>query len=459
MLLAAAVDDAPALLHDGGAVSFGGLREAVATARRALAAPAKALVWLAADNRPEVAILHVAALAEGHVVALLPAEMAAERRRALLEAYRPEIVVGGTAPGDQWQAVGAAAGLPLWRRPPQGAIHPDLCLMLATSGSTGNPRFVRLSRRAVTANARQIAEALAITPDDRALLHLPLHYSFGLSVLHSHLLAGAPVVLAGGGLVQNRLWDLAQRHKATVLPAVPVQFDMLRRLDFERLGVPTLGSFIQAGGKLSPALVQFFAAFATARGGRFHVMYGQTEAAPRMAVMPAGEAAHRPDQAGRAVPGGRFEVVDERGRALPSGERGEIVYHGPNVMMGYAERREDLGRGDEMGERLATGDTGSLDADGYLTVAGRRGHFAKVDGLRLDLADVEAAAGGGAVAVAAEGRLVLFTTGDDAEATSIRSRVAAACGIHTGRVEVRRLPELPTLPGGKPDRRRLEALA
>lgn len=459
MLLAAAPDDSPALLDEGGAMSFGELRQAAAHAGDMLAAPQKALVWLTAENTTGAVVAYLAALAAGHAVALLPPGLPSERSQAMLRRYRPDIILGGEAPPAGWKADGALAGLPLWRRPAEGGLHPDLCLLLATSGSTGNPRLVRLSHRAVAANARQIVAALAITPEDRALLHLPLFYSFGLSVLNSHLAAGAPVVLAREGLAQKGLWELARRHRATVLPGVPVQFEMLRRLNLDGLEVPQLATFIQAGGRLAPAAVRFFAAFAAKRGGRFHVMYGQTEAAPRMAVMPAAEVARRPAQAGHPVPGGRFEIVGSDGESLPRGQNGEIVYRGPNVMMGYARERADLGRGDEMGGRLATGDIGNLDAEGFLTVTGRSGRFAKIDGLRLDLSDVEALAGGDAVAVEGNDRLILFTTAAESETTAMRTAVARGCHLHPGRIEIRRLPELPTLPSGKPDRHRLETLA
>ncbi|YCK42472.1 AMP-binding protein [Actinomadura sp. ATCC 39365] len=320
-------------------------------------------------------------------------------------------------------------------------------MLLATSGSTGNPKLVRLSREAVSANAAAIASALSIMPGEIAPTSLPLHYSYGLSVLNSHLHAGATVVLTEAGLLERSFWTHLDEHKCTSLAAVPYQYEMLRRLRFDRAEHPTIRTLTQAGGRLSPELVSLFAA----QADRFFVMYGQTEATARITVLPPDRLADKPGSAGQAVPGGRLTI-----------DGGEVVYHGPNVMMGYAETAADLARPDDLGGVLRTGDLGRLDDEGFLYVTGRLRRIAKIFGVRVNLDDVEhllrdtvpvaATSGDDRVTVWAEGL-------DAAGCRNLARRLGAELRLHWSGFDVRAVERLPLLPTGKIDYRALESAA
>ena len=467
-------DHDPALIGDppeGISLSHGELRRTLARAVPALALPAKGLVWLLAPNSVPAAVGLLAALAAGHAVAVLDPGLGPERLAELARRFEPELVltpashpeppVPGLVPVPPGS--GEPAGLRLWRRaatvPAAGPVHPELALLMATSGSTGNPRFARLSAGAVAANTAAIIQVLGIGPGERALAHLPLWYSYGLSVLNSHLAAGGSVVLTGRDLLDDRLWQLARDTGATALAGVPFHWESLLRLDLARLAVPGLRLFTQAGGRLPPDRVRRAAAMCAGQGGRFHVMYGQTEAAPRITTLPAGEALIRPEAVGPALPGGRLEILTDTGPTTEPGVVGEVIYYGPNVMMGYASDRAGLAAGDQLGGRLATGDLGRLEADGTLVLTGRKRGFAKLLGRRVDLADAEAAAEAVAPAVAVqEGeRLVLVTTAaDPGLQRRLRAAVEAATGLHPGALVCRAVAAFPCLPNGKIDRRRLE---
>ncbi|GIE81114.1 AMP-dependent acyl-CoA synthetase [Actinoplanes philippinensis] len=322
-------------------------------------------------------------------------------------------------------------------------VHPDLALLLTTSGSTGDPKLVRLSRAAVLANAGQVADSLGITGDDVAITTLPLFYSYGLSVLHSHLLRGATVVLERTGIMQRDFWAAVGEHRVTSLAFVPSQYEMLRRLRFDPSRYPSVRTLTQAGGRLRTDLVTDFAARMDAVGGRMFVMYGQTEAGPRMACLPPSRLADRLGSAGLAMPGGTFTVED-----------GEVVYRGPNVMMGYAETAADLARGDDLAGVLHTGDLGHLDDEGFLFITGRRKRMAKVFGVRINLDDVERHFP--VAAVAGDDKLHVFTSGED-DVRALRSKIAEWLGTHFTGVDVRTISSLPLLPNGKTDYRALEA--
>jgi len=325
------------------------------------------------------------------------------------------------------------------------AVHPDLALLLTTSGSTGNPKLVRLSRRAVEANAEQIADVLGITGDDVAITTLPLFYSYGMSVLHSHLVRGATVILERTGLMQRDFWTAAVEHNVTSMAFVPYQYEMLRRLRFDPAKYPSLRTLTQAGGRLRTDLVTDFAQRMATVGGRLFVMYGQTEAAPRMATLPPERLEEKLGSVGKALPGGEFTIVDD-----------EVVYRGPNVMMGYADTAADLAKGDEMDGVLHTGDLGRLDDEGFLFITGRAKRMGKVFGVRINLDDVEKHFP--VAAVAGDDKLHVFAEGvTDDEARQLRTKIAEWLGTHFTGVVVRSIDSLPLLPTGKIDYRALEA--
>ncbi|BBH65816.1 AMP-dependent acyl-CoA synthetase [Actinoplanes sp. OR16] len=333
----------------------------------------------------------------------------------------------------------------LIRRYATDEVHPDLALLLTTSGSTGSPKLVRLSRSAVFANAGQVAESLGITGDDVAVTTLPLFYSYGLSVLHSHLLKGATVVLERTGIMQRDFWSAVDEHGVTSMALVPYQFEMLRRLRFDPAKHPSLRTITQAGGRLRAELITEFSQKMVAAGGRFFVMYGQTEAAPRMATLPPDRLAGKLGSVGVAMPGATFAIEDD-----------EVVYRGPNVMMGYAENGADLARGDELGGVLRTGDLGRLDEEGFLFITGRIKRMAKVFGARINLDDVER--NFPVAAVAGDDKLIVFAEGLPAdEARALRTKVAEWLGTHFTGVDVRSIAALPLLANGKTDYRALEA--
>ncbi|OIJ27548.1 AMP-binding protein [Nocardioides luteus] len=334
-------------------------------------------------------------------------------------------------------------------------IHPDLALLLSTSGSTGSPKLVRLSRDNLAANAAGIAAYLGLTSADRAMSSLPLHYCYGLSVLNSHLSAGAAVILTDLSVADDCFWDVAARHGATSFAGVPYTFDLLDTSGFAERSLPSLRYITQAGGKMPPETVRRYAALGESRGWDLVVMYGQTEATARMAYLPPDLAASRPEAIGIPIPGGHFRLDPVEG--LEEGV-GELVYTGPNVMMGYAESVADLARGPELTE-LRTGDLARQADDGLWEITGRRSRFGKILGLRIDLDRIESELGSGSVRVVAPGdRLHLFTD-DHESADRLPELVDGIVALPRAAVQVHRIDEVPRTPNGKVDYATLNAWA
>ncbi len=330
-------------------------------------------------------------------------------------------------------------------------LHPDLRLLLSTSGSTGSPKLVRLSAANLDANAAAIAAYLGLTHDDVALTTLPLDYCYGLSVLHSHLAVGASVVLDDRSVTDPGLWAGARAHGVTSFAGVPYTFDLLGSVGWPDL--PTLRQVTQAGGRMAPERVCALAEQGAGEGWDLVVMYGQTEATARMAYLPPHLARTHPHTVGVAIPGGSFRLEPVAG-AGP--DVGELVYTGPNVMMGYAESPGDLRRGADTTE-LRTGDLARI-SDGLVEIVGRRSRFAKLFGQRIDLDRVQTllALGGydAACAEAADAeQLVLAVPGaPDPEALAeVAAAVTADTGLPPHAIRAVAVDALPRLANGKTD--------
>jgi len=439
-----------------------GLRDAAGGARR--------LVLLAMRNDIPSVLGYLAALEAGLPIALIHTSPKVEHLEDLIARYRPAVLLGDTGDHSNYGPVKRLAlsldqNLAIeirTRLDDMGAVaHDALAVLLSTSGSTGSPRFVRLSRSAVVANAEQIASALTIDARECAPTTLPLHYSFGLSVLNSHLVAGARILVTNAPILSEELWAQIRTFGCTSFAGVPYSYEVLRRLDLEALAGPSLQTMTQAGGRLTPAKIQEFHDRMVRRGGQFIVMYGQTEATARIAVLPSALIPAKLGSCGRALPGGSLTIEDEAGHEVPAGTEGEVIFRGPNVMMGYAESADDLMRGDEVGGRLATGDLGFLDHDGYLFVTGRRKRIAKVLGFRISLDEVETllAPHGRVAVIGRDERIVVFCEGwTAAMRLDQRASLARAIGLHPTTIEFREVENLPLLLTGKIDYQRLERL-
>ncbi|MGA4862204.1 AMP-binding protein [Streptomyces lavendulocolor] len=444
--------DRTALVVAGGEISYRELARRVDRTARRLGS-GRRLVLLPGANTVQSLIVHLAALSSGHPVLLVPGDHP-EAVAALTAAYDPDVVVH-PEPDDEGD----------WRIEERRAasvhtLHPDLALLLSTSGSTGSPKLVRLSYENLQANAESIAGYLAIRDTDRAATTLPMHYCYGLSVIHSHLLRGAGLVLTDLSVADSCFWDLFRSARGTTLAGVPYTFDLLDRVGFADMDLPHLRYVTQAGGRLAPEHVVRYAELGRRRGWDLFVMYGQTEATARMAYLPPERATTHPSAIGIPVPGGSF-TLDPVEEAADDGV-GELVYTGPNVMLGYAHNPGDLALGRTV-DTLRTGDLARRTADGLYQIVGRRSRFLKILGLRIDPQQVETVLerhGVRTLCSGDDGRIVIAASRVPGwDVRRIRRRVAGECGLPPGAVDVHLVDDLPRLANGKPDYAAVRALA
>lgn len=269
-------------------------------------------------------------------------------------------------------------------------LYSELALLLTTSGSTGSPKFVRQSYTNIKANTDSIIQYLSLDSTERAITTLPMNYTYGLSIVTTHLMVGATLLLTEKSLMQKEFWDFFRREGATSFGGVPYTYEMLDRLRFYRMQLPSLRYMTQAGGKLIPKLHEKFAEYAASHGKKFIVMYGQCEATARMGYLPAEWAVKKCGSMGIAIPGGRFHLTDVNGKTIREPNiTGELVYEGANVTLGYAECAADLKKGDERNGVLETGDMAQMDEDGFYYIVGRKKRFLKIYGNRVNLDEVD----------------------------------------------------------------------
>ena len=332
-------------------------------------------------------------------------------------------------------------------------LHEDLALLITTSGSTGSPKLVRQSYTNILDNAQSIAEYLRLDEMERPITTLPMNYVYGLSIINSHFLVGATVLLTDKGLMQKEFWQFFREAGASSFGGVPYTYEMLFKLRFFRMDLPSLRTVTQAGGKITPELHEKFAAWAAETGRNFVVMYGAAEATSRMGYLPPEKAVEKKGSMGIPIPGGVFELLDAEGsRITEPYTTGELVYTGKNVTLGYAESGEDLIRGDERHGHLETGDMAQFDEDGYYYIVGRKKRFLKIYGNRVNLDEIDRMVKAEfQIEMASAGRddhLYLFVT-DKKMAEPVREFVIGKTKLNPAAFKAVVLDEIPKNDAGK----------
>lgn len=331
-------------------------------------------------------------------------------------------------------------------------INKNLALLLTTSGSTGSPKLVRQSYTNIFSNAQAIGEYLKLDENEKPITTLPMNYTYGLSIINSHLLKGGTILLTTRTLMQKEFWDFLRTEQATSFGGVPYTYEILKRLRFFRMDLPSIKTLTQAGGKLPKEITMEFANYCLGKGICFFVMYGQTEATARMSYLPSEYALSKAGSIGIAIPGGEFLLKDDNGKVITEPYTvGELNYRGPNVTLGYAEKASDLCKYDDRNGELETGDMAERDEEGFYYITGRKKRFIKMYGNRINLDEVEALIKpitGECACVGEDDKMKIYVTEKDKEA-EIKSFISNKTGINHLGFEVYNIPEIPKNESGK----------
>lgn len=389
--------DNPVLITEGNWVSYASLlRAANQVAAFLKCTPQFASspnVILFMENCAEYLAGFYGTLLAGGVVVPLPENTEGRRLTEIIEATGAEIVLTNSrqhlrrsdlaAWKSQYIELSAAESAVVR----SSASQDDLAVIMFTSGTTTDPKGVMLSHGNLLANADSILAVLPITERDRALALLPFCHAYGNSVLQTHVLSGATLVIDGSPWFPNSIIDALERHQVTSLAGVPeVFYSLLICSDLGKRKLPSLRYMTVAGGAIDSAKALNIAAAISP--AEFYVMYGQTEATARLACLKPDRLSRQPDSAGKSVPGVEIAVRDEFGRAVPTGEEGELWARGANIMLGYWNDADATGRKIQNGW-LRTGDLAAIDDEGFIYLKGRRDEQIKVYGLKVSPRDIE----------------------------------------------------------------------
>jgi acyl-coenzyme A synthetase/AMP-(fatty) acid ligase len=377
-----------AVIDDSGcSIKYGGICDF--SKRFANYLPQRSFIFILSENCIGALLGYIAALNNRIVPLIISAATEESLYNQLYELYQPEYLWIPQAKAEGKEVVFSAWEYCLVKTGNEPtSMYEELSLLLPTSGSTGSPKLVRHSYRNIEANADNVRLLFKLDGTERAMAILPMHYTMGLSVIASHLLAGSTLLLSSRSLLDKGFW--AMLKDATSFTGVPYSYEILMKMRFTRMDLPNLKVITQGGGKLSEEMFQALAQYANEQGKQFIATYGQTECTARMAYLPAELATTKTCSIGIAEPGGQLSIIDENGNETFDGEaEGEMIYRGENVTLGYATCREDFLKGDENHGVMHTGDLARRDADGCYSIIGRLKRFLKIFGLRIGLDEVE----------------------------------------------------------------------
>lgn len=426
----------------------------------------RSLIFLVASNTIPAVLGYVGCLRNDVVPIMLGTHVDGSLLKNLVDIYQPQywwapkefVEEQRDIMGNVTSLYEARGFILLSSLSPSVEMHQDLALLLTTSGSTGTPKLVRLTGQNLAANAESIAEYQRISESDRAITTLPFNYSYGISIINSHLLRGASIVLTEEGVLSREFWNLLKEKKVTNFGGVPYTYSILEKIHMERMDLQSLRFISQAGGRLGERLQEKFGKICADKKIEFFVMYGQTEATARMSWLPPEYVLSKLGSIGIAIPQGLFQLIDSDGSFIEDPEiAGELVYIGANVSLGYAQRRKDLALPDQNNGVLHTGDVAQRDSDGFYYVVGRMKRFLKIYGNRVNLDEIEKLFTKENQEVACVGKddlMRVFTTSVDLD--NLRVEMARVTRLNPKAFQISHLDKLPRTSSGKLDYAALE---
>jgi long-chain acyl-CoA synthetase len=350
----------------------------------------KKLVFLLGQNNLETIAAYISFIDKGHAVAFLDFRINAIFLKRLIKIYNPSYIFceKKIKKVDSYNSILNFKSYILYKRKKdiRNVLNKELMLLMSTSGTTGSPKFVRQSYANVNFNTKTIIKYLKIKSEDITITTLPISYVYGLSVINTHLQAGATIVLTNYSMVEKKFWELIKKHKVNNFSGVPYNYSIIEKIS--KKGLPnSLKYTTQAGGKMNQILLKKIINVYKKNKIKLIQMYGAAEATSRMSYLKWKFAEEKIGSIGKPIPGGLFYLIDTKGKKI--NKKGELVYKGKNVSMGYAENLKDLSLPDINKGILKTGDIAYKDKDDFYYIEGRKDRYIKIYGIRVNLSELE----------------------------------------------------------------------
>ena len=423
------------------------------------------LVFIVGENDVSSIAFYLSCLESDMVPLLLSPKIKIDKLKDLVEVYKPRYIFQKLE--DLYKGYSLALrdqsySLLINNNNLVVQFNSKLALLLTTSGSTGSPKLVRLTKKNLISNARSISNYLKISPVDRVITSLPFNYSYGLSVINSHLISGSSIVLSNASMIEGEFWNKINEYSVTGLSGVPYNYEMILKLGINRLKIPSINTMTQAGGKLYFEKIKNIYDGLKSKKIDFYSMYGQTEATARISYLAPNDILRKKGSIGKAIPNGKLWIEDKNGKVIDrSNTIGELIYSGDNVSMGYANSLDDLKLGDINKGKLRTGDLAQFDSEGYFYIKGSINRFIKVFGNRISLDSVEeiiSNMGFECATTGEENLLLIFVENHPSlSKDSLRKNISNLIGINQKAIEISSIDILPRLINGKIDYKALRS--
>lgn len=416
--------------------------------------PKRSLIFVLTRNDVGGIAWVMASILSGSVPLILSSHTDPALLDNLIHTYQPQFIISPNDENHTEESEELSFGYNLVKRDASPCpMNEELSHLLPTSGSTGSPKLVRHKYENIEAAALNISTFFELSPADRPLMVLPLHYTMGLSMVFSHFKAGATILITDLSMTDPGFWRFLKEEKATSFTGVPFSYEILDKMRFTRMKLPDMTLLTQGGGKMPEALNLKFAEYCRDNGKKWIATYGQSEGTARMAWLPPEFAISKMGSIGIAVPNGKLSLRDTAGNVIEtSPATGEMCYEGKNVTMGYARCREDLALGDERHGFLPTGDIAYRDEDGFYFIKGRMGRFLKIFGNRIGLDECEQIVKGAVTCECActgnDDLLIVYLT-DESAAENAKTALVEATRLPANVIETRFIEALPKNEAGK----------
>lgn len=351
----------------------------------------KKLIIILSDNCYEFIACYVAAIKNKQAIILVDKNINTEDLKKLINNYSPDFIFSNSErviKNFEKKIMFKNYCFSINKKKKFFSITDNLSLLISTSGTTGENKYVKLSEENIYDNTSKISKALNISFKDRAITTMPPFYSYALSILNTHLENGASIILNKYSIIDKKFWNLFNKFKPTNFNGVPYIYEILDKIGLKKLNNNFLNYLTQAGGYLDENLKKKILNYCKARKIKLYIMYGQAEASPRISIMPYKLLEKNLTSVGYPLNGGSIKIINKKFNELKKLYEGEIIYKGKNVFMGYSNNFKDLKKNIKHNYILNTGDIGYI-KNKLIYITGRKKRIIKIFGIRISLDQLE----------------------------------------------------------------------
>ena len=350
----------------------------------------RGVLILEAENSYEFIIMYISAIINDQIIILFDSTIDLKNLKNLINNYSPDhIFCNNRIKIFNYTSKHNFKNYTLYNynNKKKKLLNKNLSILIPTSGTTGKQKYVKLSYENISNNSLEICRALKINKYDSVITTMSPSYCYALSIINTHLRSGGSIILNNYSLIDKNFWKLINKFRPTNLNGVPYFYEILDKLNLNKLNLRKIRFLTQAGGNLENSLKMRIYEKCKKNNTKFFVMYGQTEASPRISILQPNLLKDNINSVGRVLAGGKITINHKKFNKKKNIFEGEIMYEGKNVFMGYSSSYRDL-KYKKKTNKIKTGDIGYLKNE-LLYITGRKKRILKIFGIRISLEQLE----------------------------------------------------------------------